>query len=142
MGVGADIACATPPAMMVGMGCAPEQTVDEFFAGDAFGAGVYAKVSAVLDAIGPYTVRATKSQIAFRNRRGFAYLWRPGIYLKHPTADIVLSIALGRHDLSSRFKQVAHPAPNQWMHHLEIFDVSDIDDQVVGWLREAAARAG
>jgi hypothetical protein len=124
-----------------GMTRAPALTVDEFFAGDVLGARVCAKVSAVLDAIGPYAVRATKSQVAFRKRRGFACLWRPGTYLKHPTAEIVLSIALGRHDLSPRFKQVAHPASHQWMHHLEIRDVSDIDDQVAGWLREAAARA-
>jgi len=27
------------------------------------------------------------------------------------------------------------------MHHLEIRDVGDVDDEVVGWLREAADRA-
>jgi hypothetical protein len=31
--------------------------------------------------------------------------------------------------------------PSQWMHHLEILDVGDVDDEVVGWLREAADRA-
>jgi hypothetical protein len=128
--------------MMAGMSRSPELTVDEFFARDVFGSRVCAKVRAVLDSIGPYTVRVTKSQVAFRNRRGFAFLWRPGMYLDNPTADIVLSVALGRHDRSARFKQVAHPAAGQWMHHLEIRDVSDIDDQVAGWLREAAARTG
>jgi hypothetical protein len=27
------------------------------------------------------------------------------------------------------------------MHHLEIHDAGDIDDEVIGWLREAADRA-
>ena len=65
----------------------------------------------------------------------------PGRYLAAPAAEVVRSIALGRHDRAARFTEVAHPAPGQWMHHLEIQDVGDIDDQVVSWLREAADRA-
>jgi hypothetical protein len=53
----------------------------------------------------------------------------------------VLSIALGRHDPSTRFKQVVHPAPAHWMHHLELHDADEVDDEVAGWLREAAERA-
>lgn len=45
---------------------------------------------------------------------------------------------LNRHDDSPRWKEVAHPAPAHWMHHLEVNDPSDIDDDVAGRLREAA----
>ena len=61
-------------------------------------------------------------------RGGFAYLWLPGQYLANPSADVVLSFALGRRDPSPRFK--------------EINDVDDVDDAVMGWLREAAGRSG
>jgi hypothetical protein len=37
---------------------------------------------------------------------------------------------------------VVHPGPSSWMHHLELRTTEDVDDQVVLWLREAAARAG
>jgi uncharacterized protein DUF5655 len=114
---------------------------EDFFAGHPDAHAVFEKVRAVLNQLGPLEVRASKSQVAFRRQRGFAFLWLPGRYLSTPTAEVVLSIALGRHDPSPRFKQVVHPAPTQWMHHLEIRDVDDIDDQVVGWLREAADRA-
>jgi len=96
----------------------------------------------VLEAFGPVDIRTSKSQVAFRRSRGFAYLWVPGQYLKRPGADVVLSIALGRCDDSNRFKEVVHPSPKHWMHHLEIQRVEEIDDEVVGWLREAAERAG
>jgi hypothetical protein len=86
-------------------------------------------------------VRTSKIQVAFRRKRGFAYLWLPGQYLETPPAEVVLSIALGRHDPSRRFKEVAHPAPARWMQHLELHDAGDIDDQVVGLLREAADHA-
>jgi hypothetical protein len=55
---------------------------------------------------------------------------------------VVLSIALGRHDPSPRWKEVVHPSPKQWMHHLEVRTVADLDDEVAAWLHEAATRAG
>jgi hypothetical protein len=52
-----------------------------------------------------------------------------------------VSVDLGRRDSSPRFKQVAHPTPRHWLHHLEVHHPDEIDAQVVGWLREAAERA-
>lgn len=111
-------------------------------AGNAVALAVFERVRSTLGSLGPVEVRASKSQVAFRRVRGFAYLWVPGQYLKRPGADVVLSLALGRCAESGRFKEIVHPSPRQWMHHLEIHDVEEIDDEVVDWLREAAERAG
>lgn len=110
--------------------------------GHPLATAVYEQVLSSLDAVDGLEVRTTKSQIAFRRRRGFAYLWLPGQYLRNPHAEVVLSIALGRHDPSSRFKEVAHPSEHHWMHHLELDGPEDVDDEVVAWLTEAADRAG
>ena len=101
-----------------------------------------ARLVSILDAYGPYTIRTTRSQVAFRRTRGFACLWDPGRYLHRPTVEVVLTIALGRHDQSSRFKEVAHPSARQWVHHVEVRDPAEGDDEVAAWLREAYARAG
>jgi hypothetical protein len=53
----------------------------------------------------------------------------------------VLSVVLDRRDESTRWKEVAHPAPTHWMHHLEVEDAAAIDEQVARWLREACDRA-
>jgi len=90
--------------------------------------------------IGVASVRATRSQVAFRRRRGFAYVWRPGQYVRSDV-PAVLSIALGREARSGRFKSVVHPSPGVWMHHVELHDVSEVDDQIWAWLREAYANA-
>jgi hypothetical protein len=87
--------------------------------------------------IGTVDVRVTQSQVSFRRRRGFTYLWMPGRWLSHPTSEVVLSIALDRHDPSARWKDFAHPSARIWMHHLEIHDPAEIDVDVIGWLREA-----
>lgn len=114
-------------------------TPEGFFAGGPEGLAVYRRVNEFISRARPdVTVRASKSQVAFRRGRGFAYLWRPGQYLRHPGADIVLSIALPRQVSSERFKEVAHPAPTVWMHHLEIRSVNDVDHEVEVWLLEAA----
>jgi hypothetical protein len=55
---------------------------------------------------------------------------------------VVLSLSLDRREGSPRFKEVVHPAPAHWTHHLEVHAVADVDDEVVGWLREAAGLAG
>jgi hypothetical protein len=115
---------------------------EDLFTGHDVALAVLDRVRAVLAAGGPLEIRTTKSQIAFRRVRGFAYLWRPGRYLAGAVAPVVLSIALGRHDPSPRFKEVVHPTARHWMHHLEIRDAGDVDDEVVGWLIEAAERAG
>jgi hypothetical protein len=116
-------------------------TPEDYFGDDALGLAVFARVHAALVAARPdVTVRVTRSQVAFRRRRGFAYLWRPGRYLRHPAADVVLSLALDERLASPRFKEVVHPGP--WMHHLEIHVLEDVDDEVLGWLDAAAAGAG
>lgn len=114
--------------------------VEALFRGDPLALAVVGRVREILAAIGEATVRVTKSQLAFRRRRGFAYLWPP--VFPSPGVPIVLSIALDRQDGSPRFKQVAHPAPRIWMHHLEIRDLAQLDDEVAAWLREAFELAG
>lgn len=115
---------------------------DEFFAGQPEARAVFDEVRTILDHLGPFEIRVTKSQVALRRRRGFAYVWIPGRYLRKPTAEVVVSIALPRHDGSPRFKQVVHPAARIWMHHLEVRGLHEIDEEVRRWLREAAEAAG
>jgi hypothetical protein len=113
-----------------------EFDVARFFEGDAEGRVLFDAVAASVEALGECDMRVTKSQIAFLRRRGFAYVWRPDRYV-NSTIPAVLSIALPQRLASTRFKQVVHPAPTVWMHHLELASITDIDDEVRGWLAAA-----
>jgi len=97
---------------------------------------LYRAVRDAVARIGDVDVRVTRSQIAFRRRRGFAFVWRPGQYLGSEV-PAVLSIALPHEVSSHRFKAVAHPSPGVWMHHLELRTATQVDDEVRGWLAEA-----
>ena len=115
---------------------------DRLFRDEPEAMEVYRSVRAMLEQLGPVEVRTSRSQVAFRRRRGFAFLWVPVAWARRPSVLVVLSIALGRQIESPRWKQVAHPAPTTWMHHLEVRTPGDLDAEVEGWLREAWAAAG
>jgi len=117
------------------------EAAERFFDGHPDALEAYRALRAMLDGIGPFEVRVTKSQVVFRRRKAFAWLWLPGRWLRNPGAEVVLSVALGERDPSPRFKQVVNPAPSVWMHHLEIHDLGDLDDEVETWLRRAYERA-
>ncbi|WP_245953434.1 DUF5655 domain-containing protein [Arthrobacter silvisoli] len=108
----------------------------KFFEGSPAGLAILGAVVSAMSGLGPAEVRVSKSQIAFRRRRGFAYLWRPGQYVKSDV-PAVLSLALPRQLDSPRFKETVQPAPGVWMHHLELHHPSMVDPEVAGWLRDA-----
>jgi Domain of unknown function (DUF5655) len=117
-----------------------KETPESFFRGFPDGLALFSAVQAAVESIGAFDLRVTTSQIAFRRGRGFAYVWRPSQYV---TSEIpaVLSIALPRRISSDRFKSIAHPSTRVWMHHLELSNSSQIDDEVRDWLAEAYANA-
>ncbi|SHN46267.1 DUF5655 domain-containing protein [Cryptosporangium aurantiacum] len=114
---------------------------EEFFSGSPDGLALYRAVADIVDSLGPATVEVGKSQIAFRRHKGFAYVWRPGQYVKSDV-PAVLSFGLPHKLESPRFKEVAHPAPRVWMHHLELRDGSELDAEVRSWLAAAYENAG
>jgi hypothetical protein len=84
----------------------------------------------------------TKSQVAFRRKKGFAWVWMPEMYLKRKAAPLVLTIGLHRRDPSARWKQVVEPYPGRFIHHLELHSEQDLDERVQALLAEAWKLAG
>lgn len=115
---------------------ADPSTPESFFDGSPNGLSVFRAVAQAVDELAEVQLHISKSQIAFRRRRGFAYVWRPAQYIDSET-PAVLSIALGRQLHSSRFKEVVQPSAKAWMHHLELREPAQVDDEVKGWLRQA-----
>lgn len=113
---------------------------EDLFDGFPESLSIFQAVQQEVSVLGESSVTVTKSQVAFRRRKSFAFLWRPGQYIAS-AVPAVLSIALPNELVSDRFKEIAHPAPNVWMHHLELEGVADIDDEVAAWLAEAFANA-
>lgn len=116
--------------------------LSQHFAGrDPRARALFDAVCAAVLSIGAAEVRVTDSQVAFRRQRSFAWTWLPGQYLSGAVAPLVLTIDLDRFDTSPRWKEVAEPTLNHFMHHLEVRSVDDLDDGVIGCLREAWEKA-
>lgn len=118
-----------------------QSTPESFFDGSPDGLNVFRAIAHAVNEIAETPLRISKSQIAFRRRRGFAYVWRPAQYIDSDV-PAVLSIALGQQLHSPRFKEIAHPSTKVWMHHLELREPAQVDDEVKGWLRQAYDSAG
>ncbi|MGC9469639.1 MAG: DUF5655 domain-containing protein, partial [Anaerolineae bacterium] len=94
-------------------------------------------VRRTISSIGKTKLHVTKSQIAFRRRQALAWVWMPGTYLRGDVAPLVLTVSLRHRDPSPRWKEIVEPAPGRFTHHLELYTVDEIDDEVRGWLLAA-----
>ncbi len=117
-------------------------TLEEFFAGHEDSHQLFEVVKKAIEAIGPAEMRVSKSQVAWRRRINFAFVWMPEMYLKRKTVPLVLTVDLRRRDSSPRWKQVVEPYPGRFTHHMELKVEAQIDEEVKGWLREAWEKAG
>ncbi len=56
-------------------------TLDEFFTGREASRRIFDVFGAAIAALGSAEMRVTKSQVAFRRGKAFAWAWVPGMYL-------------------------------------------------------------
>ena len=111
--------------------------LDPFFAGDPLARQLFDALTEEVLKLGPVPIRVSKTQVSFRRRRAFAWAWRPSLALRRPAAPLVLSLSLPQHDPSPRWKEVVQPAPGRWMHHLELYRLDAVDEEVGRWLQAA-----
>lgn len=117
--------------------------LEQYFKGrDPRAPELFQAVRLAIQSIGDAEIRVTKSQIAFRRARSFAWTWLPGQYLSGEVAPLVLTVDLDRFDTSARWKEVVEPTLNHFMHHLELRSPADLDPGVLDCLREAWGKAG
>jgi len=81
-------------------------------------------------------VKVQKSQITFQARYGFAF-----VSLRRmkgcPAVFLILSFGLSHRLDSPRIAVAVQPYPNRWTHHMIISQERQLDDELMGWLREA-----
>ena len=89
------------------------------------------------------TVKVQKTQITFANRRQFACVsFLPARRAKDRPEDyITVTLGLNRRLDSPRVDKASEPYPGRWTHHLLIASPEEIDGELMGWAREAAAFA-
>ncbi|HIY01031.1 MAG TPA: hypothetical protein IAA26_04210 [Candidatus Blautia faecipullorum] len=85
-------------------------------------------------------IKVQKTQISFYNRHMFSCVSFARVRKKKdcPDSYIVVTFGLGYKVESPRIDIATEPYPNRWTHHVLISEPSEIDEELMGWLGEAA----
>lgn len=94
----------------------------------------------ILTKIPDVKIEVAKTQISFSNKRGFAYVsFNPCRRAKErPAAWMTVSFGLGYRKEAERIDVATEPYPGRWTHHLMVGSTAEIDDELMGWIKEAA----
>ncbi len=90
--------------------------------------------------ISPLEIKVQKSQISFYHKRlfGCVSFLRPKKGISYAPGFLTLTFGLGHPLSSSRIAAVIEPYPNRWTHHLLLDDETQLDEELMAWLTEAA----
>lgn len=106
-------------------------TAEQFFTNFPRSLDFYTTVENAIIALGPYSVKVTKSQIAFLVDKPFACVWIPGRYQKGNTAPLVLSLPLSYRDETVVWKEVYQVRKSAYMNHKELWTAEDLDQKLI-----------
>ena len=83
-------------------------------------------------------VKVQKSQISFYGRHLFAAASLPVRRRKDwPKICLVVTVGLSYRLESPRVAVASEPYPGRWTHHILVTEAGQIDEELMGWLREA-----
>lgn len=93
---------------------------------------------AVEEAFPEGSVRVLKTQISFYGRHLFAAASLPVRRRKDwPKICLVVTVGLSYRLESPRVAAASEPYPGRWTHHILVTEAGQIDEELMGWLREA-----
>ena len=95
----------------------------------------------ILSEIPDVKIKVQKTQISFANKHNFAFVsFLPARKAKErPVIYITVTFGLGYRKESPRIDAATEPYPNRWTHHMLISQVDEVDDELLGWIKEAGA---
>jgi len=92
----------------------------------------------ILERFEDVSIEIKKTQITFKAKRGFVYVWLPIRKIKNrPAYYVVLSFGLDKRIESSRIAESVETYMNRWMHHLIIGKPDELDDELMSWIQDA-----
>ena len=95
--------------------------------------------NAILTRIPDVKIKVAKTQITFAQRYGFAFVsFNPCRRAKDRPA-VWMTFGLGYRKESPRIDVATQPYPGRWTHHVMVGTPDEIDEELLGWIQEAAA---
>ena len=94
----------------------------------------------ILTEIDNVSVKVQKTQISFSNKHNFAFVSLLPVRKakQRPETYIAVSFGLRYKKDSPRIDVALEPYPNRWTHHMLVASAEEIDNELMGWIKEAA----
>lgn len=109
-----------------------QYSVSKFLAGKSQQAiSLYEHFSALVSECGPVQIAPAKTRIGFQVRMIFAAV------NKLSGQGLEAHVVLSRRLKGSRFKRIETMSPKCFVHHFRIESLSELDEELKSWLREA-----
>lgn len=85
-------------------------------------------------------IEVKKTQVSFKKRHLFAAVSFTPVRRLRERPPVFLTLTLGLHDPlpSPRVDAAVEVYPNRWTHHITISRPEEIDEELLGWIEEAA----
>ena len=95
----------------------------------------------VLSRVKDVHIKVQKTQITYSNRHVFACVSFAKVRKakERPPVYIVVTFGLAYKKESPRIDIATEPYPNRWTHHVLVSREEEIDGELLGWVKEAAA---
>lgn len=95
----------------------------------------------ILAEIRDVKIKVQKTQITFSNKHNFAFVSFLPVRKAGERPDIYIAVTFGLsyRKESPRIDAATEPYPNRWTHHMLISQVDEVDDELLGWIKEAGA---
>ncbi len=96
--------------------------------------------NAILSRIPDVKIKVAKTQITFTGRRSFAFVsFNPCRKTKdRPVVWMTVTFGLGYRKESPRIDVATEAYPGRWTHHVMVGTPDEIDEELLGWIQEAA----
>ena len=94
----------------------------------------------ILTQIPDVKIKVAKTQITFAGKRGFTFVsFNPCRKAKdRPAVWMTVTFGLGYRKESPRIDVATEPYPGRWTHHVMVGTPDEIDEELLGWIQEAA----
>ena len=96
--------------------------------------------NAILTLVPGVIIKVAKTQITFAKRYGFAFVsFNPCRRAQdRPAVWMTVTFGLGYRKGSPRIDVATEPYPGRWTHHVMMGTPDEINEELLGWIQEAA----
>ena len=96
--------------------------------------------NAILTRVPGVRIKVAKTQITFAKRYGFAFVsFNPCRRAQdRPAVWMTVTFGLGYRKGSPRIDVATEPYPGRWTHHVMMGTPDEINEELLGWIQEAA----